>query len=90
MAPEADTKTETTQNTTPTPAQPPKSVNPATVKKAIALGKEVRKQPEKTKADAARAMYELIAGEPSCRRSSTVPASRRRALRRASTTASAR
>jgi len=28
------------------------------VKKAVALGKEVRKRPEKTKADAARAMYE--------------------------------
>ena len=34
------------------------------MKKAIALGKEVRKQPEKTKADAARQMYELIFGEP--------------------------
>jgi hypothetical protein len=65
MAPEADTKTETTQNATPpAPAQPPKPVNPAAVKKAIALGKEVRKQPEKTKADAARAMFELISGEP--------------------------
>jgi hypothetical protein len=37
---------------------------PDEVKKAIALGKEVRKQPEKTKADAARAMFELISGEP--------------------------
>jgi bisphosphoglycerate-independent phosphoglycerate mutase (AlkP superfamily) len=34
------------------------------VKKAVALGKEVRKQSEKTKADAARAMFELISGEP--------------------------
>ena len=39
---------------TATPAQPPKAINPAAVKKAVALGKEVRKQPEKTKADAAR------------------------------------
>jgi len=65
MVPETDTKTETTPSTTtPTPAQPPKPVNPAAVKKAIALGKEVRKQPEKTKADAARATFELISGEP--------------------------
>jgi hypothetical protein len=64
MAPEADTKTETAPAATPTPAQPPKAVNPAAVKKAIALGKEVRKQPEKTKADAARQMFELISGEP--------------------------
>lgn len=65
MAPEADTKTDTTQpTTTPTPVQPPKPVNPAAVKKAIALGKDVRKQPEKTKADAAQAMFELISSEP--------------------------
>lgn len=65
MAPEADPKTESTQNTTiATPAQPPKPVNPAAVKKAIALGKDVRKQPEKTKADAARSMYDLISTEP--------------------------
>jgi hypothetical protein len=65
MAPEADTKTETTQtNTTATPAQPPKAINPAAVKKTVALGKEVRKQPENTKADAARQMLELISGEP--------------------------
>jgi len=65
MAPEVDPKTETTQNTTTTtPAQPPKAVNPGAVKKAVALGKEIRKQPEKTKADAARPMFEPIAGEP--------------------------
>jgi hypothetical protein len=65
MAPEATTKTETTQTTTnQAPAQPAKPVNPAAVKKAIALGKEVRKQPEKTKADAARHMYELTSAEP--------------------------
>jgi len=66
----------------------PKANNPATVKKAIALGKEVRKQPEKTKADAARAMFELISGEP---REIVVQAfidgasSRRRLRRRTST-----
>lgn len=64
MVPEADTKTESTQNTaTATPAQPPKPVNPAAVKKAVVLGKDIRKQPEKTKADAAREMYQLISSE---------------------------
>ena len=46
------------------PAEPAKPTNPAAVKKAVALGKEIRKQPEKTKADAAREMYALISGEP--------------------------
>lgn len=64
MAPEADTKMETVSTTTQTPAQPPKPVNPAVVKKAIALGKEICKQPAKTKADAARAMFELIPVKP--------------------------
>jgi len=65
MSPE-ETKTETPAATTqaPTPAQLPKATNPAAVKKAVALGKEIRKQPEKTKADAARAMFELVSGEP--------------------------
>jgi hypothetical protein len=60
------TKTETPAATTQasTPAQPPKATNPAAVKKAVALGKEIRKESEKTKADAARAMFELISGEP--------------------------
>jgi len=60
------TKTETPVATTQasTPAQPPKTTNPAAVKKAVALGKDIRKEPEKTKADAARAMFELISGEP--------------------------
>lgn len=43
--------------------EPAKPTNPAAVRKAVALGKEIRKQPEKTKADAAREMYALIAGE---------------------------
>jgi hypothetical protein len=65
MTPETDMKAETASTATPvTPAQPPKASNPAVVKKAVALGKEVRKQPEKTKADAAREMYELISAEP--------------------------
>jgi hypothetical protein len=61
-----DTKTEAAviTNQTTTTAQPPKASNPAAVKKAVALGKEIRKQAEKTKADAAREMYALISGEP--------------------------
>lgn len=64
MAPEADTKIDSTQNTTTSaPPQPSKPVNPTAVKKAVATGKEVRKQPDKTKADAAREMYPMISGE---------------------------
>ena len=65
MSPD-DTKTENLAPTTQAaaPSQPPKATNPAAIKKAVALGREVRKQPEKTKADAARAMFELISGEP--------------------------
>ena len=65
MSPE-ETKTEGPAATTQaaTPAQPPKATNPAAVRKAVALGKEIRKQSEKTKADAARAMFDLISGEP--------------------------
>ncbi len=54
---------QTTTNAAPAAAQPPKPNNPAAVKKAIALDKEIRKQADKTKADAAREMYALIAGE---------------------------
>lgn len=42
----------------------PKPVNPANVKKAIQIGKDMSKQPEVSKADVARAMFELIADEP--------------------------
>lgn len=51
---------------TPAPAkqEPAKPVNPAAVKKAISLGKEMGKQAEVTKADVARKMFELISGEP--------------------------
>ena len=50
----------------PAPAtqEPTKPVNPAAVKKAVSLGKEMGKQPEVTKADVARKMFELISGEP--------------------------
>jgi hypothetical protein len=56
---------ETTKTEAKAPSkEPAKPTNPAAVKKAVALGKEIRKQPEKTKADAAREMYTLISGEP--------------------------
>ena len=66
MTPDNETKTESpvTTNQSPAPTQPPKAINPATVRKAVALGKEIRKQPDKTKADAAREIYALISGEP--------------------------
>lgn len=44
--------------------EPVKPTNPAAVKKAVTQGKEILKQPEKTKADAARVIYAMIAGEP--------------------------
>ena len=71
-----------TSPTITTPAQPSKPGNPVALKSAIALGKEVRKQPEKTKADAACQMFELVSGEPReivAQRSSTAPASGRAA-----------
>lgn len=64
MGSEAETRNDSVQITTnSTSAPPPKPNNPAAVKKVVALGKEIRKQPDKTKADAAREMYVLIAGE---------------------------
>ncbi len=45
-------------------AQPVKPNNPAAVKKAVALGKELSKVPDTTKAAVALKMYELIADEP--------------------------
>ena len=43
---------------------PVKPLNPVAIKKAIATGKEMAKQPETTKADIARKMFESISGEP--------------------------
>lgn len=61
-----NTETTTKPEAAPTPAkqEPIKPANIATVKKAISLGKEMGKQPEVTKADVARKMFELISGEP--------------------------
>jgi hypothetical protein len=65
MTADTESKTDTSSSTAaPTPPQPPKAINPAAVKKAVAAGKEVRKQPDKSKADAAREIYALISGEP--------------------------
>jgi hypothetical protein len=64
MGSEIETKSDSAQTAiTATPVHPSKPNNPASVKKAIALGKDVRRQPDKTKADAAREMYPPIAGE---------------------------
>jgi ribosomal protein S24E len=41
-----------------------KPTNPAAVRKAVALGKDMRKQPDISKADVARKMFETIADEP--------------------------
>lgn len=41
-----------------------KPTNPSAVKKAIQLGKDMQGQPEVSKADIARKMYETLSGEP--------------------------
>jgi len=41
-----------------------KPTNAAAVRKAVALGKDMRKQPDTSKADVARKMFETIAEEP--------------------------
>ena len=41
-----------------------KPANPAVVRKAVSLGKDMRKAPETSKADVARKMFETIADEP--------------------------
>ena len=48
----------------PEPKAPVKPVNAAAVRKAVALGKDMRKQPDVSKADVARKMYETISDEP--------------------------
>ena len=56
-------KTESNSATATAPA-PAKPTNPAAVRKAIALGKDMRKQPDTSKADVARKMFETISEEP--------------------------
>jgi hypothetical protein len=60
----AETTTKPEATAAPAKQEPAKPVNPAAVKKAISLGKEMGKQAEVTKADVARKMFELISGEP--------------------------
>lgn len=56
---------ETPKTDAATQAEPPaKPTNPAAVKKAIALGKDMRKASDTSKADIARKMFETIAEEP--------------------------
>ena len=62
IADETKTETSVTTNQRTTAVLPPKAVNTAAVKKSAALGKEIRKQSEKTDADAPRQMYALISG----------------------------
>ena len=66
MNAEADSpKTNTTPAApAPGPKAPVKPTNPAAVRKAISLGKDMRKQPETSKADIARKMFETLADEP--------------------------
>lgn len=61
MALSTETNTVVSDKTETPPAKP---INPAAIKKAIAAGKEMAKQPEVTKADIARKMYESISDEP--------------------------
>lgn len=61
MTPSAETNPVVSDKTETLPAKP---INPAAIKKAIAAGKEMAKQPNVTKADIARKMFETIADEP--------------------------
>lgn len=65
MSPELDTaKTEAPTDANSKAAAPVKPSNPTAVRKAVALGKEMRKEPETSKADVARKMFETISEEP--------------------------
>ena len=60
-----NTENETPKNDAATQSQTPvKPTNPAAVRKTVALGKEMRKAPDTSKADVARKMFETIADEP--------------------------
>ncbi len=61
MNPEVETpKTDVTAQV----QSPVKPTNAPAVRKAIALGKDMRKVPDTSKADVARKMFETIADEP--------------------------
>ena len=59
----AEVETQKVETTTNTP-QPAKPSNPSAVRKPVALGKEMRKVPDTSKADVARKIFETIADEP--------------------------
>ena len=59
----ADVETPKTDETAPVQSVI-KPTNPAAIRKAVALGKDMRKVPDTSKADAARKMFETIAEEP--------------------------
>lgn len=63
MNAEVETKAES-NSANSAPQAAPKPTNPAAVRKAIALGKDMRKQPDTSKADVARKMFETISEEP--------------------------
>ena len=58
------TKPESVPTQLPVSKAPTKPTNPAVVKKAISMAKEMRKLPDMSKADVARKMFETIADEP--------------------------
>jgi len=64
MTAEVETQKAETSTANSGPPAAPKPTNPAAVRKAIALGKDMRKQPDTSKADVARKMFETIADEP--------------------------
>lgn len=64
MTAEVETQKTETNNANTTPQGAPKPINPAAVRKAVALGKDMRKQPDTSKADVARKMFETIVDEP--------------------------
>jgi hypothetical protein len=59
MNAEVETKSES-NNANTTAQAAPKPTNAAAVRKAIAVGKALRKQPDTSKADVARKMFETI------------------------------
>jgi hypothetical protein len=58
------TKAEPAHSQFQPPAPPAKPLNAIAVRKAVAIGKDMRKLPETSKADVARKMFEMIADEP--------------------------
>jgi len=64
MTAEVETQKTEANSANTTSQSPPKPTNPAAVRKAIALGKDMRKQPDTSKADVARKMFETISEEP--------------------------